>query len=565
MIKHLQTPANYSDYLLAIYASLAAACTALFVLVIFDVRLNTLGEPFADHLMAISIAISRLVYGVEGLAGLESVLKVLNEIPNVSSINLNGIAQTEHYQLAINEAIQKATLIPQVDRASVHGYVNDISYLYFVILALFLFGMKIQSLSYLWLSLLFVSIFLFIGAFRGRIEKLLLLWSLLISILFIVVANPGVGNQLITVHNYRFIPILGLVPMLHLILSIDDKVNRLSKWLFASMQALIFVFVLLARGSAQWMVVAVLISMLYVGLGGYFKLRGIPARYVMRGGLVSLIFPIIFIFTAFSLAKFSTAKFLHPEYKEELWARSHVVWHAAVIGLTTDPVLMERTICSSQPLTDQLKGFSQIQCQSTPLRYPRLVYGILNPPHDMFGFQAAIRYLRSRGSDEQIGSELKRPDYFNIHWEMYDKVMKKVYFEMLIQSPIDAVYMYTLVKPLRYIKESMMYFTYFWKGISKARSSVAVLGMLCAIFALHIYLLHGYRGLLCRLRALGEDCRVLSARPFWIIVLSSLLPSILFYSQAHTIADSVTVFLALGFVLQFSWNGRTGRQLKIVN
>ena len=92
MIKHLQTPANYSDYLLAIYASLAAACTALFVLVIFDVRLNTLGEPFADHLMAISIAISRLVYGVEGLAGLESVLKVLNEIPNVSSINLNGIA-----------------------------------------------------------------------------------------------------------------------------------------------------------------------------------------------------------------------------------------------------------------------------------------------------------------------------------------------------------------------------------------------------------------------------------------------------------------------------------------
>jgi hypothetical protein len=183
----------------------------------------------------------------------------------------------------------------------------------------------------------------------------------------------------------------------------------------------------------------------------------------------------------------------------------------------------------------------------------------------MFGFQAAIRYLRSRGSDEQIGSELKRPDYFNIHWEMYDKVMKKVYFEMLIQSPIDAVYMYTLVKPLRYIKESMMYFTYFWKGISKARSSVAVLGMLCAIFALHIYLLHGYRGLLCRLRALGEDCRVLSARPFWIIVLSSLLPSILFYSQAHTIADSVTVFLALGFVLQFSWNGRTGRQLKIVN
>lgn len=565
MIKFLQSPTNDGKYLLAIYASLAAACIALFVLVLYDVRLNTLGEPFADHLMAISIAISRLVYGVEGLAGLESVLKVLNEIPNVSSINLSGIAQTEHYQLAINEAIQKATLIPHVDRASVHGYVNDISYLYYVILALYLFGMKIQSLSYLWLSLFFISIFLFIGAFRGKIEKLLFLWCLLISILFIVVANPGVGNQLITVHNYRFIPILGLVPMLHLILSINDRSNGLSQWLFVSMQALIFIFVLLARGSAQWMVVALLVSMLYVGLGGHSKLRGNPTRNVMRIGLVSLMFPIIFIVTVFSLAKFSTTTFLHPEYNEELWARSHLVWHAAVIGLTIDPVLMEKTVCSSQPLTDKLKGFSQIQCSSTPLRYPRLVYGILNPPRDMFGVQAAIRYLRIRGSDEQIGSELKRPDYVNWRWEMYDKVMQKVYFEMLIQSPIDAIYMYVLVKPLRYVKDSMMYFAYFWKGISGARSFAWVLGILCAIFALHIYLLHGYRGLLSRVRAQGGECRALSPRTFWITFLSSLLPSILFYSQAHTIADSVTVLLALGFVLQFSWTGKGGRQVKIIN
>ena len=60
------------------------------VLVLADIRVNVLGEPFGGHLRAISIAISYLVYDVKGLIGLDQVLFLLNEqIPYINYIDKN--------------------------------------------------------------------------------------------------------------------------------------------------------------------------------------------------------------------------------------------------------------------------------------------------------------------------------------------------------------------------------------------------------------------------------------------------------------------------------------------
>lgn len=542
-------------YLLVIHISVVIACVLLGALILADIRLNTLGEPFTDQLMAISIAISRQVYGIKGLVGLEQVLEILKQIPNVSHMNLGSIASYESYQLTINEALQRATLLHNINPSQIHAYVNDQAYLYYVILAFFLFGIKIQSLSYLWLLLFFISVLSFLFTYRKNIPGLLLLWCLLVAITLVVISNPGVGYQLITVYNYRFLPILGLIPLLHIVLSINGQQKSLIYWALIWIQMLILVFVLLARGSAQWMLIAIALSVIYSLWGKRRKLHtdeNNPENISLTGTVTSRIAPLVLVLVIFLLAGSTMSKFLHEEYDEKLWARSHVVWHAAIIGMTTDPILMSRYACSDKPLTDQLMGFEQLQCDKTPRRYPRLFYGIFNQPSDMHGYQAAVRYLREHGSGEQIGAEIRKPGYFNIKWDRYGEIMRRVYFDMLRQNPVDSLYMFAIVKPLKYLKEAVMYTTYFGKGLLGARSTLGVMGILAVLFALHAYLLRGFRHLMTHVLTHLQDEGGVSPRIFLLIFISSLSPSILFYSQSHTIADSVAILIALGLSLQIS-------------
>ena len=535
-----------------LHVSVVMACALLGALVLTSAGLNTLGEPFGDHLMAISIAISRLVYGVEGLTGLEQVLEILRQIPSVSLVNLDSLASRESYQSTINETIQKAAHLDGIDSSQLHAYVNDQAYLYYVIAAFYLFGIKIQSLSYLWLLVLFASVASFLAAYREKIPSLLLLWCMLVAILLVVIANPGVGSQLLTVYNYRFLPTLGLIPLLHIVLSMNGRQKFPAGWALILIQILILVFVLLVRGSAQWMLAALALVVIHSLWGKRRELRTDASGWgniSPAGAIASRIAPFIFVLVILLLTKSAMPRHLHKEYEGELWARSHVIWHAVVIGLTTDPVLMSRYVCSNEPLTDQLMNFRPVLCDEAPRRYPRLAYGIFQQPSDMHGFHAAVRYLRERGSNEQIGAEMRRPGYFNIKWDRYDEIMRQVYFDMLRQNPLDALYMYAIVKPLKYLKEAALYTTYFGKGVLRSQSILGVLGMVAVIFTLHLYLARGFHRLSSRERShLQDEVKILPGQ-LLIIFLSSLAPSILFYSQSHTIADSVTVLLALGLSL----------------
>ncbi|MGQ0665451.1 MAG: hypothetical protein ACT4O4_00295 [Nitrospiraceae bacterium] len=539
-------------YVLVLRAGVVMTCVLLGVLILTCSGLNTLGEPFGDHLMAISIAISRLAYGVEGLAGLEQVLDTLRQIPSVSLINLDSAAAREDYQSTINETIQRAAHVDGINLNQLHAYVNEQAYLYYVIAAFDLFGIKIQSLSYLWLSILFASVASFLAAYREKIQSLLLLWCMLVAILLVVIANPGVGSQLLTVYNYRFLPVLGLIPLLHIMLSMNDRQKDCIGWAAVLIQLFILASVLLMRGSAQWMLAALALAAVYSLWSVRRELRaGTNGRENMlpAGIIASRMAPFIFILVILLLAKSAMPRYLHKEYEGELWARSHVIWHAAFVGMTTDPVLMRRYVCSNEPLTDQLMNFGQVPCNEEPRRYPRLMYGIFQQPSDMHGFHAAVRYLREQGSEEQIGLEVRRPGYFNIRWDRYDEIVGKIYFDMLRENPVDSLYMYAIVKPLRYLKEAAMYATYFGRGLSRSQGMYWIFGGVAAVFTLHCLLVRGFRQLLTRMQSHRRNEAEIPPGQLLVIFLASLAPSIVFYSQSHTIADSVAVLLALGLAL----------------
>ena len=57
----------------------------LVVLVLYDPRSSVIGEPFSITFTAISIAISYLVYDVDGFIGLREVYESLSNIPHASN------------------------------------------------------------------------------------------------------------------------------------------------------------------------------------------------------------------------------------------------------------------------------------------------------------------------------------------------------------------------------------------------------------------------------------------------------------------------------------------------
>jgi hypothetical protein len=318
-------------------------------------------------------------------------------------------------------------------------------------------------------------------------------------------------------------------------------------------QLLILVSVLLMRGSAQWMLAALALAAIH----SLWSKRG----ELRTGIVVSRIAPFVLVLVILLLVKSAMPRYLHKEYEGELWARSHVIWHAAFVGMTTDPVLMRRYVCSDRPLTDQLMNFRPVLCDEAPRRYPRLAYGIFQQPSDMHGFHAAVRYLRERGSNEQIGAEIRRPGYFNLKWDRYDEILGKVYFEMLRQNPLDALYMYVIVKPLRYLKETAMYAVYFGRGLSRSQGMYWILGGVATVLTLHYFLVRGFRQLLTRMQSHRRNEAEILPWQLPVILLASLAPSIVFYSQSHTIADSVAVLLALGLSFPMTLTSlRTGSE-----
>ncbi len=534
------------QYILLLHFSIVVVSFLLGIFILTDVRLNVLGESHGGNLSALSIAISRLVYGVEGMVGLEQVLNILNGIPSVSTINLDDSAAIELYHLLINDKVHQATLLNNVDVNRLHGYWNDLGYLFYIISAFSLFGIKINSLSCLWLLIFNASVIFYLISYRKNILYLFILWALIIALSIIVISNPGVGAQLITIYNNRFITILGIIPLFHCVNSMIVKKKELIGWVCLIGQAAILAFIVLSRGTAQWMLIAIIFCFLY----SFWKQKSSGLKnksHVSMQDIIRFVSPLIIVSIFVIIVKTTIFSPLHEEYENPLWNRYHVVWHPIFIGMTIDPILYEKYVCSEKPLKDRLKGFRPLVCEEKNNRFvrPRLYYGVFGQPSDMHGYHAAVRYLREHGSNEQIGMDIKNTDYFNLAWARYDQVLQKVFINMILESPIDSLYVIIITKPLKFLKETFLYGKYFFEGIAGSNKKIGVL-FLCFIIVSYYYLFLGFKNWV-----LNDEEKLFIKQNyetyFLIIFISSLIQSIVFYSQPHTIADSVSVLLAFFF------------------
>src|SRR5215813_1345909 len=225
---------------------------------------------------------------------------------------------------------------------------DDVGYVDFAKIAFFLFGLHIRAFYYLFFLTYGLTLFVaLIERHRDPMGQIILLSAAGLVYVscyysnFLLLPEPGgSGNML----NPRFMPVLALVPGIHLLLMLVDKAApnwwRLAIVIFQS--GVIF-FAIHIRASAVWWIPALLLAAVVLFLLTLKAGKGRPEGWraaAYRGLVVQwpALVSIAIILGSLKLVVWS----LHPIYREGGWLSYHAVWHSIYYSLQFHPKYVEK-------------------------------------------------------------------------------------------------------------------------------------------------------------------------------------------------------------------------------
>jgi hypothetical protein len=225
---------------------------------------------------------------------------------------------------------------------------DDVGYVDFAKLAFYLFGLHIRAFYYLFFLIYGLSLLVgLIERHRDPMGQVILLSAaglIYVSCYysnFLSLAEPsGSGNML----NPRFMPVLALIPGIHLLLMLVGKAAP--NWWRAAIvvfQSGVIFFALHIRASAIWWIPTLLFAAVVLFLLTLKGGKGRPEgwRAVAYRGLVvqwPALVSIAIILGSLQLVVWS----LHPIYREGGWLSYHAVWHSIYYSLQFNPNYVEK-------------------------------------------------------------------------------------------------------------------------------------------------------------------------------------------------------------------------------
>jgi hypothetical protein len=225
---------------------------------------------------------------------------------------------------------------------------DDVGYVDFAKIAFFLFGLHIRAFYYLFFWIYGLTLFVaLIERHRDLMGQIILLSAAGLVYVscyysdFLLLPEPGgSGNML----NPRFMPVLALIPGIHLLLMLVDKAApkwwRVAIVIFQS--GVIFLAVHI-RVSAIWWVPALFVAAIVLFLLSLKGSKGSAEgwRSVAYRGLIAqwpALVSLVVILGSLKAVGWS----LHPTYREGGWVSYHTVWHAIYFSLQLHPKYAEK-------------------------------------------------------------------------------------------------------------------------------------------------------------------------------------------------------------------------------
>lgn len=231
---------------------------------------------------------------------------------------------------------------------------DDVGYVDFAKLAFFLFGLHIRAFYYLFFLTYGFTLFVaLIERHKDPMGQIILLSAAGVIYVscyysdFLLLPEPGgSGNML----NPRFMPVLALVPGLHLLLMLADKVAP-TWWRVAIVifQSGVIFFAIHIRATAIWWVPALLLAAVVLFLLTLKGSKGKPEgwRSAAYRGLIAQWPAVVSLVVILGGLK-AVGLSLHPIYREGGWLPYHAVWHSIYYSLQYHPKYAEKYLAYHQ-------------------------------------------------------------------------------------------------------------------------------------------------------------------------------------------------------------------------
>src|SRR5580658_989671 len=236
---------------------LAATSLLLVLLIAADgVRkgLDTIVPDYYRHTASLAIAISEAAHGASGMVGLVEVEHALDKFGYGINPNRALMAVLNTHPEQADAALRAAADLAIADRGKTFGLaLNETGMIDYYYVAFKLFGYHVRSIYALYVGILAVMAFCFIGSFRHRaifiVPSILYLLLLLINQDALPAKDYGFGP----LTNSRMLPFLSLYPVLYsLTLVGSGRGFRSIDAIGAAIAGLVFAFVVNARTYAYW-------------------------------------------------------------------------------------------------------------------------------------------------------------------------------------------------------------------------------------------------------------------------------------------------------------------------
>ncbi len=302
---------------------------------------------------AMSIAISKLKYGLEGGLGYRTVSNELAKYLTPNGEDLDASQQTKELvdkPALIEKAIQAAIAIPPstlkpgpIDSGMyITSAYDDFGYPEFIEYAFRLFGFHALSTHYLYFLILSASLLIFVLTFY-KYELGIILLTATLTALFLVSSCPAVFNTFMP--NFaasRFLGSLAILPLLHLLIYIfRSGISTKKDIFFLVIQAILFAFTVRLRSSASWMIIALFLTVFSIFFyhlpyrfvhirKSFFSLMQVPEF----SRSIKVLLLVVIALTSFNMMEKLS---LNKIYFSEELGTSHVFWHNGYMGLTFHP------------------------------------------------------------------------------------------------------------------------------------------------------------------------------------------------------------------------------------
>lgn len=300
-----------------------------------------------------------------------------------------------------------------VDRSQGHYYWigDDRGFADYMIAAFALFGPRVKSLYYFWFVILLLSVTLFISSFRKET------WAIAFLALVILGIHSAAAflkflYGTMPIFEPRFLDVLALIAVCHIMLaSIFFKKNDLKTQLWPlSGQLLIFIFLLHARSTLFWEVIAITGISLFA--------------IVMKRKWNGLSFPTLVIglllFAMTGLVGYKQCVY-HKKYLKSLNVR--IFWHNALMGI------VKKSSAPGDYLIDD-HAIAQL---------------VIEHAKDSNTCASCLKKLSSQELLNSLGN------HGTVDWVAYENCAKKLFFSIFKQNKWEIIRAYLFDKPLRTI------------------------------------------------------------------------------------------------------------------